>query len=343
MGLLDEKRKVRVALIGAGRFGLKRAAAVGKSHRSLISVVADIEPRLAEAVSKQFNCGVTTDWRDAVTRGDIDAVVVSTPTHLSAQVSLAAAQAGKHVLAEKPCAPTSAEFLEVVRVAHARDVILKGGYNHRYHRAIRQAHELFRQGAIGRPLFARSIYGHGGRTGYESEWRSQAPPSGGGELLDQGVHVLDLFQWFLGEFEAVTGMVATAYWPIAPTEDNVFAVLRTHTNVIAQLHASWTNWKNAFVFEVFGERGYLKVTGLGGSYGPERLCCGLIEKPGDVPNETWTEFADPDNSLDHEWEEFLDAVAEGHEPPSNGHEACYTLRLVEAIRQSSRDRCTVKL
>ncbi len=338
-----EKEKIQVALIGAGRFGAKRAEAVEKSDRSALTVVADINTEAAETVGQKFHCRSTTDWREAVTQDNVDAVIVSTPAHLSAEVSLLAAQAGKHVLSEKPCAVSSEQFATVVHAAQARDVRLKAGYNHRYHPAIRRAHELFEQGTIGRPLFARCTYGHGGRVGYETEWRSQAAVSGGGELLDQGVHALDLFQWFLGDFEEVTGMVSTAFWPIAPAEDNVFALLRTPGNVVAQLHASWTNWKNTFSFEVFGEEGYLKARGLGGSYGRERLCCGLRKRPGDVPDEQWLEFPDPDDSLEREWEEFLDAVAESREPPSNGHEACRTLQLVEAIRRSALNACMVRL
>jgi predicted dehydrogenase len=341
--LQSEKRKIRVALIGAGRFGSKRANAIGKSARSTLTVVADVEPQLAEAVGRKFDCRTTTNWREAVTQENVDAVIVSIPTHLSPQVSLLAVQAGKHVLTEKPCAANSGEFDAVVQAALTRGVRIKAGYNHRYHRAIRRAHELFEQGRIGRPLFARCTYGHGGRVGYESEWRSQTSLSGGGELLDQGVHALDLFQWFLGEFEEVTGMVSTAFWPIEPAEDNVFVLLRAGGNVVAQLHASWTNWKNTFSFEIFGEGGYLQATGLGGSYGPERLCCGLRQRPGDVPEEQWLEFPDPDDSLESEWEEFLDAIVQGREPSSNGHEAYRTLQLVEAIRRSAHDRCVVRL
>jgi predicted dehydrogenase len=332
-----------VALIGAGRFGAKRAAAVGKSARSVLALVADIVPESAEALGQRFGCRTTTDWRKAATQENIDAVVISTPTCLSSQVSLLAVQAGKHVLTEKPCATSSAEFIAVVEAARARNVLVKSGYNHRYHRAIRRTHELFEQGTIGRPLFLRCTYGHGGRPGYETDWRSQAAFSGGGELLDQGVHALDLFQWFLGEFEEVTGVVSTAFWPIAPAEDNVFALLRAGGDVVAQLHASWTNWKNVFSFEVFGEKGYLKASGLGGSYGLERLCCGLRREPGDVPDEQWEEFPGPDDSLEREWEEFLDAIAEGREPSSNGREACRTLQLVEAIHRSARERRAVRL
>jgi predicted dehydrogenase len=334
---MPESGKVRVALIGAGRFGSKRAAAIAKSPRSELAVIADLDAETARAASRAYGCRPTTDWRAAVTDARIDAVVAATPTRLLTPIGLLAARAGKHVLVEKPCAADTAELHELVEAAETAHICFKGGYNHRFHPAIRRAHELFAEGAIGRPLFLRCIYGHGGRVGYEKEWRSQTALSGGGELLDQGVHALDLFRWFLGEFEEATGMVSTAYWPIAPAEDNVFALLRTEGGAIAQLHASWTHWKNSFSFEVFGEFGYLKVTGLGGNYGPERLCCGLRAQPGDVPQEEWMEFLGPDDSLAAEWEEFLDAIISGAHPSANGMDAWRTLQLTEAIYRSARE------
>ena len=341
--MLRESGGMRVALIGAGRFGMKRADAVVKSPNSRLTVVADITDELAEAAGRKLDCVATIDWRKAVAGENVDTVIVATPTHLSSEVSLFAVQAGKHVLTEKPCATSSAELATVVQAAQKYGDFLRAGYNLRYHRAIHRAHEIFEQGTIGRPLFARCTYGHGGRVGYESEWRSQASSMGGGELLDQGVHALDLFQWFLGEFEEVTGTMSTAFWQIEPAEDNVFALLRTPGNVVAQLHASWTNWKNIFSFEIYGELGYLSVSGLGGSYGSERLCCGLRKRPGDVPEEQWIEFSDPDDSLEREWEKFVEAVTTEHEPSSNGQDAYRTLLLVEAIRRSARDRCVVQL
>jgi predicted dehydrogenase len=333
----ENHEKLRVALIGAGRFGAKRAAGIAKSPRSKLAIVADVDPGAARAVAEAYGCRWTTDWRAAATDQNIEAVAVATPTPLLAPISLQAVEAGKHVLVEKPCAATTTELLALVEAARANHVRLKGGYNHRFHPAIRRAHELFVAGAIGRPVFLRCIYGHGGRVGYENEWRSQAAVSGGGELLDQGVHALDLFRWFLGEFEEVAGMVSTAFWPIAPAEDNAFALLRTRDGIVAQLHASWTHWKNAFSFEVFGEKGYLRATGLGGSYGSERLCCGLRARPGDVPQEDWMDFPGPDNSLAAEWEEFVDAMTGGPQPVSNGLDAWRTLQLAEAIYSSARE------
>ena len=329
--------KLNVALIGAGRFGAKRASAVAKSLRSKLAIVADIDPGSARAVGEAYGCRWTIDWRTAATDAGIEAVAVATPTRQLALIGLQAVEAGKHVLVEKPCAATTSELLALVEAARANHTVLKGGYNHRFHPAIRRAHELFVEGAIGRPVFLRCIYGHGGRVGYENEWRSQAALSGGGELLDQGVHALDLFRWFLGEFEEAAGMVSTAFWPIAPAEDNAFVLLRNRDGIVAQLHASWTHWKNAFSFEVFGEKGYLRTTGLGGSYGPERLCCGLRARPGEAPHDNWIDFAGPDSSLTAEWEEFLDAVAEGREPASNGLDAWRTLQLAEAVYRSARE------
>jgi predicted dehydrogenase len=335
--------KVRTVLVGAGRFGIKRAAAIARSRRSELAVIADVDAETARTASEVYGCPWTTDWHTAVGDESIQAVAVATPTRLLTPIGLAAARAGKHVLVEKPCAADATELLALVEAAEASQVCFKGGYNHRFHPAIRSSHELFAQGVIGRLLFLRCTYGHGGRVGYEKEWRSQMPLAGGGELLDQGVHALDLFRWFLGEFEEATGMVSTAFWPIAPAEDNVFAILRTSGGAIAQLHASWTHWKNTFTFEAFGEKGYLRACGLGGSYGTERLCCGLRARPGDVPQEEWTEFPGPDESLAAEWEEFVEAITSGAHLAVNGMDAWRTMQLTEAIYRSAREGQTARI
>jgi predicted dehydrogenase len=332
-----------VAVIGAGPFGSKRARAVCVHERSRLVVVADSLPERALALANECGCDAETDWRLAVGRDDVQAVIVSTPTPLLGEISLFAIQSGKHTLAEKPFGRSSEEVRATVEAALAQGVHLKAGYNHRYHPAIRRAHELCAQGAIGRPIFLRVIYGHGGRAGYEREWRARAELSGGGELMDQGVHALDLLRWFAGEFLEAAGMISTGFWPISPAEDNVFALLRSKGGALAQLHASWTEWKNAFRFEVFGERGYLRVSGLGGSYGPESLCLGVREMLGEVPREQIFEFPGPDESLLREWEAFVRAVLDGRELESDGFDALRTMLLVEAIYRAAREGRTAQL
>ena len=334
---------MRVALVGAGRFGSKRAAALAKSRRSRLVVIADPDIGAASALAHQFDCLATSDWTEAATGEDVDAVIVSTPTHWLAKVSSLAASAGKHVLAEKPFSRSPSEAFSVVEAARLSKVCLKAGYNHRYHPGLRQAYAHFTKGVIGRPLTVQCFYGHGGRIGYEREWRSRTDLSGGGQLFDQGVHALDLFSWFLGDFEEVNAMVSTVFWPIAPAEDNVFATMRAASGAVAQPHASWTYWKNKFSFTLIGEKGYVCVEGLGGSYGPERLCLGVRENPGEVPSEQWSDFASCDDSLELEWEDFLDSISEGRKPMSGGDEALRTLLLADAIYRAAKERRTIQV
>ena len=314
----SQNGKLRVALIGAGRFGAKRARAIASHQQSRLIVVADRLLESAQALAQECGCDAEMDWRRAAARDDVDAVVVSMPTQMLGEAGLFAIQSGKHTLVEKPFGRTAEEARALVEAARASNVRLKVGYNHRFHPAIRRAHELFLQGVIGGPLFLRCVYGHGGRPGYDREWRTQAKVSGGGELLDQGVHALDLLRWFAGEFEEAAAMVSTSFWPIAPAEDNVFALLRASRGAIAELHASWTYWKNTFSLEVFGERGYLRVGGLGGSYGVESLCLGVREELGEVPREQSFVFTGPDESLAREWDEFADAALQGSHHEGRG-------------------------
>jgi predicted dehydrogenase len=332
-----------VAVIGAGPFGAKRARSVAAHSPSRLVVVADCVRERAQALASECGCEVETDWQRAVERSDVDAVIVSTPTPVLAEISLFAIKCGKHTLTEKPFARTPEEARTLVEAAHAKGVHLKAGYNHRYHPAIRRAHELFTQGSIGRTILVRCIYGHGGRPGYDREWRARADLSGGGVLMDQGVHLLDLLGWFAGDFQEVAAMISTAFWPMSPVEDNVCAVLRSNGGAVAELHASWTEWKNTFRFEVFGDHGYLRVTGLGASYGPETLCVGVREKLGEVPREQSFVFAGPDESLIREWEAFAGVVVNGDKVESDGLVALRTLLLAEAIYRAAKEGRTARL
>lgn len=328
--------KTRVAVIGAGKFGTRRATAAAAHGGTSLVVVADVVEERATELSQLLDCSPTNNWKEAATRGDVDVVIVSTPSQYLAETTRLALEAGKHVLVEKPVGRTPEEVLPLAGLAARQNVRLKAGYNLRFHPSLEKAHQLFTSGAIGRPLFLRCCYGHGGRKGYEKDWRTQGDVSGGGELLDQGVHVLDLFQWFAGEFKEVTGFVTTAFWPIAPAEDNAFALLRTDGGCVAQLHVSWTNWRNIFTFEVFGETGSLTVSGLGGSYGTETLCFASCNAAGVRPQEKWFEFPEEDRSLESEWAEFLSCIAEGRDPSCGAKHAWQTLKLVQAIYDSDR-------
>jgi predicted dehydrogenase len=191
---------MRVGIVGCGLIGRRRAEVVQRSPDDELVIVADVDADRAAAAATEWGCLATDDWQAVVTREDLDVVVVATPNKVLTPVSVAALEHGKHVLCEKPPGRNYAETGQMVAAAQHAGRVLKVGFNHRHHPAVWRAHEWCAQGHIGPLLFVRAIYGHGGRPGYEQEWRGNVELAGGGELLDQGVHIVDLCRWFMGDF-----------------------------------------------------------------------------------------------------------------------------------------------
>jgi predicted dehydrogenase len=321
--------EVKVGIIGCGTVGQKRARALGRAQ--LVACADPVRERgetLASAVADRPQ--VSTDWHAVVDRPDVDAVIIATPHYLLAEVALAAVEAGKHALIEKPAARRARELDPVAAAARRTGALVRVGFNHRYHPALRSAKRLAIDGAIGELMYLRGRYGHGGRLGYEKEWRAQPELSGGGELVDQGIHLIDLARWFLGDFETVQGFAHTYFWDM-PVEDNGFLLLRTATRQTAFLHASWTEWKNLFSFEIFGRHGKLEVTGLGGSYGTERLAYYRMRPELGPPETTMWEYPMADVSWENEFAEFIEDVERGRQPSPGLADAQAALQIVERI------------
>ena len=275
-----------------------------------------------------------TVWRAMVERRDVDIVIVSATHDALAEITLAAIAAGKHVLVEKPAARCSAELDPVIEAAERAPVLVRVGFNHRYHPALRKAKELSDVGALGEVMYVRGRYGHGGRVGYEKEWRADPKRSGGGELIDQGIHLIDLARWFLGEFIDVQGFAPTYYWDM-PVEDNAFLLLKTAKRQVAFLHASWTEWKNLFSLEVFGRQGKLDITGLGGSYGVERLAYHRMLPQMGPPETTIWDYPVADTSWEVEFAEFVDDIGRGRRPAAGLRDAQAALQVVERLYKGS--------
>jgi predicted dehydrogenase len=340
--LRDKGGRVRVAVIGCGLIGRRRADIVRRSPGDELVIVADVDEGRASSLATKIGCLATTEWQEVVAREDVEIIVVSTTNDWLAPITIAALQHGKHVLCEKPPGRNPEEARRMMEAAKGSGRKLKIGFNHRHHAAVWKAKELFDQGSVGEPLFIHCRYGHGGRPGYEQEWRADPEVSGGGELLDQGIHAIDLFRWFLGDFTKTFGYADTWFWNM-PVEDNAFALFRTAKGQVASLHASWTQWKNLFCFEVFGRDGYLIVEGLGGSYGPERLRVGRRKMEGGPPEEEVLGFPGPDTSWEVEWREFVSAIRENREPLANGYDGWQAMRMVYAIYESARTGRAVRL
>jgi predicted dehydrogenase len=316
---------MRIGIVGCGLIGAKRADAAAGEHR--VVIVADRERARAEALAARCGAAAATDWR-AVVEADLDAVIVATAHDGLAGIALAAVEAGRHVLIEKPAGRRAAELEAVADAARRAGRIVKIGYNHRFHPAFLKAREIVDSGALGPMMFVRARYGHGGRVGYEREWRCVEALSGGGELIDQGTHLIDLARWFLGDVALKYAHVPTYYWDIA-VDDNCFLALEGEAGRLAWLHASWTEWKNTFSFEIAGRDGKLHVEGLGGSYGVERLTHHHMLPEMGPPQTTSWEFPFPDRSWKAEFAHFAQAIAGGRRPWSDAEDGVAVLRIVD--------------
>ena len=317
----------RAAIAGCGLIGRKRAASL---PAGTVAVCCDPEPLRAGQLAASYGAAASTDWREAVTRDGIDVVFVATTHDQLAPVAAAAAGAGKHVLIEKPGACRAAALDAVAEAARRTGALVRIGFNHRYHRAFRQAREIFESGALGDMMFIRGRYGHGGRLGYDREWRADPALSGGGELIDQGAHLIDLSRWFLGDFPGVRGSAPTYFWDM-PVEDNGFLLLETARGQVAFLHASWTEWKNLFSFEIAGRVGKLEINGLGGSYGTERLTWYKMSPEMGPPETLAWEYPMADDSWQAENAAFFEDIRLGRPPDPGIADAQAVLRVIESV------------
>jgi predicted dehydrogenase len=322
-----------VAIVGCGAIGARRAAALGSSAR--LACCADLDERRAIALAAGVPGAVAVSrWEEAVARPDVAIVIVATTNDALAPVTGAALRAGKHVLVEKPAARSVAEIDPVLDAARESGRLVRVGFNHRYHPALRQAREIVNTGALGSLMFVRGRYGHGGRVGYDREWRADPVRAGGGELIDQGVHLIDLAGWFLGPFTGVDGVATTCFWDMA-VDDNAFLTLRTASGQIAFLHVSCTEWKNLFSLEVYGRVGKLAIDGLGGSYGVERLTWYRMLPEMGPPETTAWEYPRADRSWHLEFQDFLDDIRMGRTPEAGLEAARSALAVVDRIYERS--------
>ena len=326
------REKPGVAIVGCGLIGQKRAQALREAQ---LVMCVDVDLGRAQKLA-QIAPGVsaTTDWHTALDRPEVDIVVVATTNAALAEITLAAVQAGKHVLVEKPAARRASEIEPVMVTTQQAGVQVRVGFNHRYHPALLKARELFAAGALGEMMFVRGRYGHGGRIGYDREWRADPALSGGGELLDQGVHLIDLARQFLGDFVHVSGYAHTYFWDM-PVDDNGFMLLRTAQQQTAFLHVSCTEWKNLFSLEIYGKQAKLHIEGLGGSYGVERLTHYQMLPQMGPPDTTSWEYPRGDQSWALEFAEFLEDIRLGREPAANLRDAHAALTIIEKIYAAS--------
>jgi predicted dehydrogenase len=327
--------RIRVGIVGLGRVGTRRADCVQRHPEMELRAICDIKPDQAQ---KWPGVSFTTDYQTLV-HDDLDAVFVCAYNNLAPDVVVAALGAGKHVFCEKPPGRCVAD-VERIRAAEQASPgrKLKFGFNHRYHGSIMEAKQIVDSGRYGRVLWLRGVYGKCGSIQFENEWRNNRNIAGGGILLDQGIHMLDLCRFFCGDFDQVKSLITTSFWKIS-CEDNAFAILSNGAGQVAMIHSSATQWKHEFSLEICMEDGYVNLQGILSStrsYGDERLTFARKQLEDTTrafgrPREETIIF-DTDDSWSLEVADFADAIR--HDRPitsGNSHDALRAMELIETV------------
>jgi predicted dehydrogenase len=326
--ITDTEFPRRFAIVGCGLIGKKRLDALPKG--SLVAACDLDADRAGALATKAGSQCISTTKLERALEAHPDAVIVATTNSQLAPVAAACISAGKHVLVEKPVAMSTDEIDELQSLASSCGVVVRSGYNHRYHPAFLKAREILASENVGPVMFIRARYGHGGRIGYDKEWRANPELSGGGELIDQGVHLIDLAGSILGSWESIEGHIATYFWDM-PVDDNAFLSLRNASGNTAWLHVSCTEWKNQFSFEIYTRYAKLHIEGLGGSYGIERLHYYQMLPEMGPPETIIYEFPRGDNSWGIETNEFIQDIRLRREPVPGLKQARAALEVVETI------------
>jgi predicted dehydrogenase len=326
---------LRVGIAGCGLVGHKRADAL-RLEDELVGCT-DVRPEAARKLAGERGARTCDDLAQLL-RLEPDVVIVATPHDQLAPLAAQALESGVNVLVEKPAGLGSQQVEELGRAAERAGRMVKVGFNHRFHPALARAADEVHSGRHGELMHVRARYGHGGRPGYEQEWRAQPERSGGGELVDQGMHVLDLVHWLAGPLPLHSALLRTEFWA-TPVEDNAALLLGDATDRSgpwALVHVSWTEWKNTFSLEIFCRAAKLTVDGLVRSYGPQTLRIYRMRPELGPPDVEVQAFPDEDVSWSREWEHFAAALAGEVELLGSPADAHYAWSRVEDAYAASR-------
>jgi len=267
---------MKFAVIGAGTIGLLRAQSIKANAATELLAVADPLMQQAEGAVAGSGAKAVTDWRAALEVPGVQAVIVSSPIQFHEEAVVAALQAGKHVLCEKPLSNTVDSCRRMLDAARRSGVTLATGFNHRYYPSIKFLKQAIDAGRIGRVDHLRVFGGHDGLHNFRADWQYKAPVSGGGAMMDVGIHMTDLARYVLGEVAEVYGVASNRVWQVPGSEDNAVAIFKSPAGIPAFYHATWTEWKGyRFFVEAYGEKGMVR-----GYYAPMQNLLITQEKPG---------------------------------------------------------------
>lgn len=326
---------INVGIIGFGKMGRVRYETICQNGHGRIVAIAD--PQECPAIPG-IRYYASPDL--LIASPEVDAVFICTPNYLNEALTVQALQSGKHVFCEKPPAFNAAGVKRIVEVEKsAKGKKLMYGFNHRHHDSVKKAKELIDSGIYGRILWMRGRYGKSVDESFYSNWRAKKKLAGGGILMDQGIHMVDLFLMMAGDFDEVHAFVSNLYWKL-DVEDNVFATFRNRNGLVASLHSTMSQWRHLFSFEIFLEKGYIVINGLltsSGTYGEEEMV--IAKNRTMAPAATWRDEEHirfhVDNSWRYEIEHFFVAI-ERNNPIQigNSRDALKAMKIIDRIYEN---------
>lgn len=332
---------LKIAIIGMGKMGRIRKQTIDQHPGCEVCAICDTDPEVA----REFpGIPFDTDWKATLAHKP-DAVMVCTYNNVIPEIACAALEQGMHTFSEKPPGRSVNDVkLMIEAEKNAKDCILKFGFNHRFHYGVMEAKAIVDSGRYGELLWGRGIYGKAGGLSFENSWRSDKDLAGGGILLDQGIHMVDLLRYFLGDFTEIKSYIQNCFWKSIPLEDNAFALMKTTEDKVAMLHSSATQWKHKFSLDLFMEDGYLCINGILSStrsYGDESITFARKQFEDQAsamgkPREEIIYF-DRDDSWKHELDEFYKCI-QGKNSVSVGNstDALRVMELIERIYEAGK-------
>ena len=297
----------KIGIIGFGKMGQIRYNAIKELNAGEVIAISDPAPN-------SFPSGIeNVSHETLIDDPEIDIVIVSTPNYLNKELTIRSLNAGKHVFCEKPPCFTANEAQEVIEAEQRCRLKLMYGFNHRHHDSIIRMKEIIDNGELGKVLWLRGRYGKSVTEDYSSQWRAKKEYAGGGILMDQGIHMLDLFLHLSGDYDIVKAEVSNLYWKM-DVEDNAFVILKdSNSGRVASLHSTMTQWRHLFSLEIFLEKGYMVLNGLitsTMSYGEEVLS--IARNRSAAPAASWQDEVKThyvtNNSWRYEMEHFFNAI-----------------------------------
>lgn len=323
--------KVGIAVIGCGRMGKRRAVATTSHPFSHLEVVSDTDIARAEALAKELGCRAVGDPLQAIDDPMVGTVFISTPNSTHAPLALHALRAGKHVFCEKPLSIKAEDAREMVREAESRKLSLVVGSNVRFFENVEKAKELVEKGAIGRPLFARGWIGHEGWVLKTEPWSQDPAIIGGGTLMDNGPHIIDITRWLFGDVDQVSGQSFKRLHQLPDAiEDNFLATLVGKDGMPILFQASWTEWNGYFFLEAYGTEGRMSIDSRGDA--------ALVTVVGKDKKEQSFDFSKAEKqSFKRETYEFLGSLGATSPHLESGRDGMRVVEIIQSLYRAARE------